>query len=246
MQKRIALVAVLFASLVASAQALPVISHTGDADPTTEGWTFVPGNGSVGASTFDSEAVWQVTDGATGVAANHYAYALTPADLSGNWKIAARFGGLGHVNEDEVAILFRDGTRQYQFTLDEVGGGRFRNRQGLGVNIYTTGDSATELHRFTISSSPSDPNIHFRLDGGSPFSIAKTSIGFAVLGNETLEFGGFGGNGDARTGFWQFIEFNDGVAPPVLVAEPSTGVLLGLGAVAVAIRAGSRKRTRRG
>lgn len=140
-------------ALASTLHALPVVlyEHTGDADPTTEGWTLGP---QIGATTLgpindSGTPAWSIMNSAAGDT-GFYRVIPTPAEVSAasfGWslKVTLRVTASDDAPGGSMLSLYRDGFRSYQMHF-----GSAANGDALVVLADNSGSNSTTGPRFTV------------------------------------------------------------------------------------------------
>jgi hypothetical protein len=202
--------------------------HTGDADPTTEGFSVV-GLGS-GAAVNDGLPAWQFSS--TG-AFLHYYDQLSPAE-------ALLGSTLGWIAEGNIRLTSLESGQTAAFMNIDFGGRRF------DLNLYVVGETLharlntaivagqAQGQDITVAGSATAYHLYeMRYDATS--QLASLYI------DSNVAYSGYGGHTDSVTGrgLWlgaagQPVSFNMAELSVTDAPEPFTGLLVGLGLVGVA------------
>jgi hypothetical protein len=229
------------AALLVAGQAwgAAIVQHSGNTDPTTEGWTLsAAGTGGAGSGTTHlGEPAWKMTDPiGDSNGARYFGTTITSAsfDDPAGWEVKWRMAGdnlKDSTGDDEAVMQINDGTYGFTFTLKVNGAGAgdgatLRQRIGgidLITNIPTIASRATGFHDFKFDYNPAGDLYRLFYDGNF---VTDSNLTPGLKGTNTsslarVRWGGMdGNNNDARDvdSYWNSVEFNS-------VPEPSSIVM---------------------
>ncbi len=236
-QHTFALVVVAGLSVPSAAAGL-IAAHSGSADPTTQGWTALPGSGGVlvgGVNDSGTEA-WFVDDNSTVLNSIYlYEHAVLAGEISdGNtsgWELSTSL----RVASDEVltvdgspVVSYRDGVRGWQMNFGLNSGGDTFVRLFDGATHTLVGNSS--YNTFALRYDPVASNADLFVNG---VEVISDYAGFA--NTQTRVLWGAGRSPDAGQGNFASVAF-------ATVPEPTSLPVLTGFLLAVFLEPGRRAR----
>jgi hypothetical protein len=226
-----------------------VASHSGSADPTTEGWTpsapSLPSGQTVGPVTSEALPAWSVNDGSSS-SSYFYSRALTPIEIADansiGWTLSITLrvpNTSDTTRQSSPFVTFDDGVREWWLGFERVGlsgddtlvravdNFSFVNETS-GPDYTVAGGTAT-YNTYSLQKAPGSPTAQLFVNGVERVS----NYSGAVLPGLPMRVAWGGGSGlDTGTGNFNAVTFNIAAVP-----EVGSFILVGAaGAIAVAIR----------
>jgi len=147
--------------------------HLGDADPTTEGWTAVPGSSStVGAIDDGGTPAWFVDDASlAGGTFYYYRRSLTPSEVAAaanpsGWTLSTTIRVPSTQRTDysfSPGVDYRDGAKIWAMSFDVVNGNT-QVQLISGINNQGTGADGTSGPIFTVAGTSTYNTFELRYD----------------------------------------------------------------------------------
>lgn len=236
-----------------TSEAALIVEHVGSSDPTTEGWTALPGGGggvSVGPINDGGTPAWFVDDNSTAINTIFlYEHTIPPADIAvGNslgWTLSATL----RVASDEAlsvdgspVVTYRDGVNGWQmsFGLNASGDTVVRLYTGSTTGpVHTIAGNST-YNTLSLIYDPVAANADLFVNG---FEVISDYAGFSD--SQTAVLWGAGRSPDQGQGNFSGVSFTTFPEPSAIPAVSESAmvlmVLLMLTTCAIAFRFGRNR-----
>ena len=225
-----------FLAFASTAKAEQVFSHSGNTDPTTEGWSLIlsGADNSVGAVTNDIGTgidAWFTDDDTTGLS-NVAAYTATPSASAVNagnlngWTLSTnlRVVDIPDAVDSSVIVLYRDGATSWEMNFGSALDGDTIVQLSSG-DLHVLQNTGTGYHQFDLVYDPVNATADLFVDG---LEVISDSAGIASASTPSIAWGADSTSG---TGQGNFASVSFSVVP-----EPSSFILAVLGLTAVCRR----------
>ncbi len=229
MMNRLLVMMLLGVGLLATPVLAQSISHVGQADPTTEGWTLINGGYLIVGAGNDGLDHWLINatvSSYTGYRVDNTATLNAILDNAAGWQMTATVsvptpGPSRGPNEPFFGV--RDPNNWWQVSLIDTGvqatTGAYMSGSAGDVLIAAVDISA--YHTYSMIYDPTADSIAVSVDSGTATTFARSAMK-AVSGFRQINFGDYDSATGGSVSHWANVEF-------AAVPEPATMVLLAMG-----------------